>query len=116
MRALTLLFLLCAALLLVACGSSSNSGNAGGAGGGGGTTAGFTGVAACDEYLAKVEKCANSPNVPEEAKASFKQALSDQNREAWKKASSTPEGRAMLEKQCKSMMDFARTALDNYCK
>jgi major membrane immunogen (membrane-anchored lipoprotein) len=102
MKGLTLIFLLCAALLLVACGSSSSVSSTG------------TGVAACDEYLAKADKCMNSPNMPEDIRNEYKKTM-EQNRGAWKQAASTAEGRAELEKQCKMVLDSQRTMLDN-CK
>jgi hypothetical protein len=135
MKGLTLIFLLCAALLLAACGGSSNQANSGGNAGGenkGGTNAGgttktetktetkgsdtstagaVTGIAACDEYIAKVEKCVNSPKWPEQVRTTYKQNL-EQYRAAWKQAASTPEGKATLESQCKTVLQAAAAALD----
>jgi hypothetical protein len=71
-------------------------------------------VAACDEYMAKVEKCVNSPNVPEAAKAAYRQSL-EQNRTAWRQAASTPQGKASLETSCQTALASARTFLDT-CK
>ncbi|MGA9993795.1 MAG: hypothetical protein WBP93_00130 [Pyrinomonadaceae bacterium] len=78
------------------------------------TTAAVTGVAACDEYLARVEKCMNNPHVPEASKAAYKQSL-EQNRNAWKQAAATPQGKASLETSCKAALDGAKAFLDS-CK
>lgn len=74
------------------------------------TTAAVIGVASCDEYLTKVEKCLESRNVPEAAKAAYRQSL-EQNRTAWKQASATPQGKASLETSCKAALDGARSFL-----
>jgi hypothetical protein len=95
MKGLTLIFLLCSLLLTVSCSSSSSG----------------TGVAACDTYLAQVEKCANNPNVPEEAKNEYKKNL-EKSREDMKKLASTAEGKTELEKQCKAMMDAQKSLLE----
>jgi hypothetical protein len=71
------------------------------------TTAANTGVASCDEYLAQVEKCLNNPQVPDAAKAAYRQSL-EQNRTAWKQAASTPQGKASLEASCKAALDGAK--------
>lgn len=78
------------------------------------TTAAVTGVAACDEYLTRVEKCLESRNVPEAAKAAYRQSL-EQNRTAWKQASATPQGKAALETSCKAALDGASSFLAS-CK
>lgn len=77
-------------------------------------TSGVTGVAACDDYLAKVETCLSKPNVPEAAKQAYRQSL-EQNRTAWKQAASTPQGKASLESSCKMAMDSAKQFFDS-CK
>lgn len=74
-----------------------------------------TGVAACDEYLARIEKCMNNPNVPQATRDAWKQSL-EQNRGAWKQAASTAQGKASLETSCKMAMDSAKPMLDQYCK
>ena len=74
------------------------------------STAADTGVAACDEYLTKVEKCLNNPNVPEAAKAAYRTSL-EQNRTAWKQAASTPQGKAALETSCKAALENAKSFL-----
>lgn len=127
---------LCAAFFLAGCSASenSNTGNTSNANtatttttktpetntnatstpAGTGTTATVTGVAACDEYLARVEKCLNNPKVPDAAKAAYRQSL-ETNRNAWKQAASTPQGKASLETSCKTALDNAKTFLDS-CK
>jgi hypothetical protein len=74
------------------------------------STAADTGVAACDEYLTKMEKCLNNPRVPEAAKAAYRQSL-PQNRAAWKQAASTPQGKAALETSCKAALENAKSFL-----
>ena len=133
MKGLTLIFLLviCVAFLLVGCGGSGEGTNTANSSGnkasantstsktetGSSSTSSSgaaTGVAACDEYLTKIEKCMNNPNVPEAMKAAYRQSL-EQNRAAWKKAAATPEGKAGLEKSCKQALDSAKTFIDT-CK
>lgn len=102
---------LCAAtvLLLAACGGGANSG----AGNGGATQ---TGIAACDDYLAKVEKCIlNNPNTPEQVKTSYRSTL-EQSRTAWKAAASNPTTKAQTESACKQAMETAKPSFDQYCK
>src|SRR5712692_10562457 len=74
------------------------------------STAADTGVAACDEYLTKVEKCLNNPHVPEATKAAYRTSLT-QNRTAWKQAASTPQGKAALETSCKTALENAKSFL-----
>lgn len=118
---------LCFALLLMGCGSSGESNSNNRTGDNSSTTkpaetkspdttttSGVTGVAACDEYLSRVEKCMNNPNVPQATKDIYKQSL-EQNRAAWKQAASTPQGKASLESSCKTALDAAKTFLDS-CK
>lgn len=132
MKSLTLIVLFCAALLFVGCGTTENTNSNANAGNSNSTatstpkaaetktapaettTAGVTGVAACDEYLTRVEKCLNSPNVPEAAKTAYRQSL-EQNRAAWKQAASTPQGKASLETSCQTALNAAKSFLDT-CK
>jgi hypothetical protein len=78
------------------------------------TTAAVTGVAACDEYLTRIEKCLESRSVPEAAKAAYRQSL-EQNRAAWKQASATPQGKAALATSCQAALDSAKSFLAS-CK
>lgn len=70
--------------------------------------AGAVGVAECDEYLTKYEKCIGS-KVPEAGRAAMKSGM-DQTREAWKKAAATAEGKAALGAACKTAMEAAKKA------
>ncbi len=130
MKSLTLLCLFSAALLFVGCGTTDNR-NAGN------TNSGSTsaspapskaaegkpadtggpvtiGVAACDEYLSRIDKCVNSPNMPEAAKAAYRSSL-EQNRTAWRQAAATTQGKAGLEASCQAALDSAKAFLDT-CK
>ncbi len=125
MKALTLIFLLCGALFFIGCSKTDDANTANGNSNNSNakpapTTKGAEpattvaagnstsiGVAACDEYLAKVEKCMNNPNVPEVAKAAYRSSM-EQNRKAWQQAASTPQGKATLETSCKTAMDSAQ--------
>ena len=103
-------------LLLAACGGGGTNGANGAAGNSpaGGTTQ--TGIAACDDYLAKVEKCIlNNPNVPDQAKTTYRTSQ-EQSRTAWKAAAANPTAKAQAEASCKQAMDAAKPAFDMYCK
>ena len=106
MKKLTLI--LCFGLLLAGCGGSQTTANST-------TSTTETGVPACDEYLAKVEKIVNNPNVPQTTRDAYKQSL-DQNRTAWKQAASTTQGKASLEQNCKQALESAKPAFDQYGK
>lgn len=125
MKALTLIFLLCGALFFIGCNKTDNANTANGnsnnsnakpAASKGAEPASTVaagnstsiGVAACDEYLAKVDKCMNNPNVPEVAKAAYRNSM-EQNRKAWQQAASTPQGKASLETSCKTALDNAQS-------
>lgn len=73
------------------------------------------GVAACDEYLSKVEKCMNNQSVPPAVRDSWRQSL-DQNRAAWQQAAATPQGKAGLESSCKMALESAKPTFDQFCK
>lgn len=114
MKKLTLSLTLCLGLLLAGCGGDKSVANS--------TTktetttsATETGVPACDEYLAKVEKFVNSPNVPQATKDAYKQSL-EQNRAAWKQAASTAQGKQQLESSCKTALEAAKPAFDQFGK
>lgn len=79
------------------------------------TTNGVTGVATCDEYLAKVEKFLENPKVPQATRDMYKRSL-EQNRTAWKQAAATPQGKAGLETSCKMALDAMKPALEQYSK
>lgn len=75
--------------------------------------AGVTGVAACDEYLAAMEKFVDNPKVPQATRDAYKKTM-EQNRDAWKQAASTPQGKAGLETGCKAALDAAKTTLEQF--
>lgn len=125
MKALTLILLLCSALFFIGCSKTEENSNAGNANNSNAKPAATTkaaepastastgsattvGVAECDEYLAKVQKCMDNPNVPEAAKAAYKSSM-EQNRKAWQQAASTPQGKASLATSCKAAMDAAQS-------
>ena len=66
------------------------------------------GVAECDEFLTKYQKCIDS-KMPEQVRATTRDSLK-QTAEAWKQAASTPEGKTALANACKQMMDSTKEA------
>ena len=125
-----LTFALCTTLLLIGCGTSETAKSDNRTTANTATTTtktetttsttsapsgGVTGVAACDEYLTKVEKFLNNPNVPQASRDAYKQSL-EQNRTAWKQAASTPQGKASLETSCKAALDAIKPTLEQYGK
>lgn len=121
MKTLTLTFWLCVVIFLAGCGSAdkpavnSTAKTEPGSASKPDTTTGATGVASCDEYLAKLDKFVNNPKVPQATRDAYKQTL-EQNRSAWKQAASTPQGKAGLETGCKMALDAAKSTLDQYDK
>ncbi len=77
------------------------------------STRAVTGVAACDEYLEKLEEFIENPKVPQASKDAFKGSL-EQNRTAWKQAASTPQGKAGLESSCKMALDSIKPTLEQW--
>lgn len=72
------------------------------------------GVAECDEYIEKYEKCLNtSTKIPDEAKKSMKGAF-DQMRTSWKQAAASPAGKASLAMGCKQAMESTKQAMAPY--
>jgi len=74
-----------------------------------------TGVAECDEYITKYEAClttiaAKAPQAAPGLKTSF-----EAQRDAFKKAAATPQGKASLAPQCKTAMSNAKTATAAWC-
>ena len=74
-----------------------------------------TGVAECDEYITKYEAClttiaSKAPQAAPALKTSF-----EQQRDAFKKAAATPQGKAALAPQCKTAMSTAKTATAQWC-
>ena len=62
------------------------------------------GVAECDEYLEKVEKCGGSKNLPEAAKASLRESVAA-NRDAWKKLAANPATKKTLASVCQTALE-----------
>ena len=127
MKALTLILFLCGALFFVGCSKSDNANTANGNNSNAPANSNTKpadakpaetakaqssgdkiGVEACDEYFAKIDKCLNSPNVPDVVKTTFKQSR-EQNHKAWEQAASTPEGKAQLETSCKTALQSSET-------
>src|SRR5689334_8270897 len=74
-----------------------------------------TGVPECDEYITKYEACltsiaAKNPQVA----PSMKQAFEGQ-RNGFKAAASTPQGKATLPATCKQAMDTANASTAQWC-
>jgi hypothetical protein len=74
-----------------------------------------TGVAECDEYIKKYEAClttiaAKNPQVAPAMKSSF-----EAQRNGFKTAASTPQGRTTLVGACKQAMDTAKTSTAQWC-
>jgi hypothetical protein len=76
-------------------------------------TAAAVGVPACDEYLAEVDKFVENPKVPQATKDMYRKQM-DQNRDMWKQAASTPQGKAGLETACKAALDGAKKAFEAF--
>lgn len=70
------------------------------------------GVAACDEYIEKYQKCI-SDKVPESGREMMKSSF-EMVVKTWKEAAQTAEGRASLEVACKTAVDTAKQALGAY--
>ena len=124
---------LACALLLTACGSSDNTASTNNASATNAnkttttttptstptttsnptTTAsgGKTGVAECDDYLAKLEACLGK--LPAAAKTQYEKSL-EQNRKAWQDAASTPQGKAGLAAGCKAATDAIRQPMKGF--
>jgi len=66
------------------------------------------GVAACDEFLEKYEKCVMD-KVPDAQKEMMKGSIK-QWREAWKQAAATPAGKTALESSCKQTLEAQKQA------
>jgi hypothetical protein len=69
-----------------------------------------TGVAECDEYIQKYEACLTSiADKYPQAHPQMKEAFEKQ-RQGFKDAAATPQGKAVLATQCKQFMDAAKGA------
>lgn len=90
-------------LLVLGAGCSKEEGAKGGDGKTGAAASGDKiGVAECDDYVTKYEGCMSK--VPAAAKPAMEQAFKAQ-RDGFKQAASTPEGKAALKTSCKQALD-----------
>jgi hypothetical protein len=116
----------CCLLLLVACSSepSANTNSPAAAANANRSTAGTAstpvpasttaaapagdkvGVAECDDYLAKVDKCVAS-KVPEAARAQYRSGI-EQTRKSWRDLAANPQTRGSLAAACKTAVESAR--------
>ena len=73
---------------------------------------GETGVAECDDYLRKWDSCL-ATKITGEAREQVKVAL-DATREAWKRATATPEAKAGLATACREAAELASMQVAAY--
>jgi hypothetical protein len=71
-----------------------------------------TGVAECDDYLARYEACL-ADKVPESARAMLRQSL-DATRASWNQVLATPGGKDALKTSCVAARDATRMSLQAY--
>jgi len=71
-----------------------------------------TGIAECDDYLNKYERCVRE-KVPAAAREQLAQSL-NAIRKAWREAAGKPENQDALTKGCKQALEIAKVALDSY--
>ena len=76
------------------------------------THANGTGVAECDDYLARYEACL-ADKVPESAHAMLRQSL-DATRASWSQVLATPGGKDALKTSCVAARDATRASLQAY--
>ena len=74
-----------------------------------------TGVPECDEYIKKYEACittitAKNPQLAPTMKSTF-----EAQRNGFKAAASTPQGKAMMAGQCKGFIETAKTSYGQWC-
>jgi hypothetical protein len=72
------------------------------------------GVAECDEFMERAEKCIGNKNTPEAAKSALKQAAMA-NREAWQAARNNPATKGSLAKMCRAALEETQATFD-LCK
>jgi hypothetical protein len=70
------------------------------------------GVAECDEYLTKYEKCLKD-KVPAMARGSLEQGM-EQMRDAWKQAAQNEAAKAGLATGCKQALESAKATMGSY--
>jgi len=71
-----------------------------------------TGIAACDDFLAKYDSCVAS-KLPEAQRAMYKSQL-DQTRKMWLDMSKNPATKSTMEATCKQSMDAIKTSLQMF--
>ena len=130
--ALTILSALCFAVVSFGCGGGANTGNTNAKPANTASTTTTTttntssttkaessspdtGVPECDEYITKYEAClttiaAKAPQAAPGLKAGF-----EAQRNGFKAAASTPQGKAILAGQCKTYTDQAKAATSQWC-
>jgi len=69
------------------------------------------GVPECDDFIARYEACVGK--MPEMARAQFNTAMKTW-RDSWRKAASTPEGKAGLAAACKQAAEQQKAAMKPY--
>jgi len=77
-----------------------------------GKPGGQIGVAECDEYISKVQKCVSS-KVPEASQAALKQGF-EQNIQLWKEAAGSPAGKKGLVIGCKNALNAAKQSMQAF--
>jgi hypothetical protein len=105
MRAQWLTILAALAASLFACSRGEGTANSV-------ASAGPIGVAECDEYVNKYEKCVTE-NAPVASRAQLKQNV-DAMRSSWQQAAAKPAAAAGLAQGCKQALATAKTALASY--
>jgi hypothetical protein len=101
---------LLAVLGLAACGKTETPAAASATPGA--TRTNGTGVAECDDYLARYEACL-ADKVPESARAMLRQSL-DATRASWNQVLATPGGKDALKTSCITARDATRASLQAY--
>ena len=71
-----------------------------------------TGIAACDNFLAKYDTCIAS-KLPEAQRAMYKSQF-DQTRKMWLDLSKNPATKSTMETTCKQTMDAIKTSLQAF--
>ncbi len=114
MRTIAPVTTLLAVLVLAACGKSETpaTSSATPTATSSSSTASRTGVAECDDYLAKYEACL-AAKVPESAHAMLRQSL-DATRAGWKQVLASPGGKDALRTSCVAARDATRASLQAY--
>lgn len=116
MRTTTTVTILFASFALAACGKTeppaASRPNAAPASTSVSHGANATGVAECDDFLAKYEACL-AAKVPDAARGALKQSL-EATRASWEQALASPGGREALRASCETARSAARPSLQAY--